>query len=99
MNFKSSGRGIVLVGSTFTFQEFIKSAMRPPKDAKQWKIRYNIDNLKMSATVVLARVDKYCERLEKSFCQAHNPEVVGSNPTPATNRKARHCNVLQCLFY
>jgi len=61
------------------------SALRPPKDAQQCKMMSNIDKPKMRITIVLTRVDKYCERLEKSFCQAHNPEVVGSNPAPATN--------------
>jgi hypothetical protein len=44
--------------------------------------------------VVLTSVDKFCERLEKVLCQAHNPEVVGSNPTPATNYKPSHDNLL-----
>jgi len=74
------------------------SALRPPKDAKQCKMMNNIDKPKMRVAIALTRVDKYCKRLEKTFCQAHNPEVEGSNPSPATNHRMKHRKRLRCFF-
>ena len=36
---------------------------------------------------------------EKRSCWAHNPEVVGSNPTPATNCHERTCDNASPFFF
>ena len=43
--------------------------------------------------------ENFCriENLEKSLSRTHNPKVVGSNPTPATNKNLRKTRVLEEL--
>jgi hypothetical protein len=55
--------------------------------SERWRARYDVP----AVVVGSPRLDRYTEscRVEQwPACRAHNPEVVGSTPTPATGREA-----------
>ena len=60
------------------------------------QIKILLDNAKLSAIIVGATESKYrgVEQLEAR--RAHNPEVVGSSPTPATITES---NLFSALFF